>query len=187
MTHQELRKAIRKEKIKARDSYTPEERMALSEAICKNILASDEYKSAHTIMIYKAVRGEVNLSYLEDNNEDKTLIYPLCVSTEEMIALKPHDEDSWQPGYKNIPEPVREKSDYIDPADIDLVICPCSVFDENLNRMGMGAGFYDRFLPKCANATIVAAAFETQKYNPIPVDPWDKPMNAVFTELKKYN
>ena len=186
MTHQELRKSIRKDKIKARDSYTVEERAALSEKICKNILESSEYKSAKTIMIYKAVRGEASLSYLEANAFDKTLVYPLCISTEEMIALKPHGEDSWQPGYKNIPEPVRELSDLIDPKDIDLVICPCSVFDENHNRMGMGAGFYDRFLPKCVNATIVAAAFEAQKYDDIPVDPWDKPMDAVFTELKTY-
>lgn len=187
MTHQELRKNLRKEKIKARDSYTVEERMALSEAICKNILSSDEYKSAKIIMIYKAVRGEVNLSYLEkEGASDKVFVYPLCISSEEMIALRPHDESSWVPGYKNIPEPVREKSDLIDPADIDLVVCPCSVFDENHNRMGMGAGFYDRFLPKCTKATIVAAAFEAQKYDDIPVDPWDKPMDAVFTELKKY-
>ena len=186
MTHQELRKAIRKDKIKARDSYTVEERMALSESICKNILSSEEYKKAKTIMIYKAVRGEANLSYLESMASDKTLVYPLCISSEEMIALRPHDEFSWVPGYKNIPEPVREKSDLIKPQDIDLVICPCSVFDEAHNRMGMGAGFYDRFLPKCTHAAIVAAAFEAQKYDAIPVDPWDKPMDAVFTESRRY-
>ena len=186
MTHDELRKSLRKEKIKARDSYSLEERYELSEAICKNILSSSEYKNAKTIMIYKAVRGEASLKYLEEHSQDKVLLYPLCISNEEMIALKPHDESSWQSGYKNIPEPVREKSDEINPSDIDLVICPCSVFDEAHNRMGMGAGFYDRFLPKCTNATIVAAAFEAQKADTVPVDPWDKPMQAVFTERARY-
>lgn len=83
-------------------------------------------------------------------------------------------------------EPVREKSVEIPPEEIELVICLCTVFDENCGRMGMGAGFYDRYLAKCVNAHIAAVAFEVQKADSIPMEPWDKPMEMVFTETCTY-
>ena len=72
------------------------------------------------------------------------------------------------------------------PEDIDLVICPCTSFDEELGRMGMGAGYYDRYLEKCSGAHIVAVAFECQKADSVMRQEWDKPMEKVFTEEKIY-
>ena len=118
---------------------------------------------------------------------EKRLVYPLCISKTEMIALEPLGEDSWKDGYCGIREPVREKSVEIRPEEIDLVICPCTVFDEAGGRMGMGAGFYDRYLPRCTNAHIVAVAFEAQKADCVPMEPWDRPMELVFTEKAVYN
>ena len=103
-----------------------------------------------------------------------------------MTALLPHGEDSWAEGYCGISEPLPEKSELIRPEEIDLVLCPCTVFDEHCNRMGMGAGFYDRYLEKCVNAHIVSVAFECQKAVRIPTESWDKPMDAVFTEKAVY-
>ena len=66
------------------------------------------------------------------------------------------------------------------------MICPCTVFDEACGRMGMGAGYYDRYLPKCAGAVIAAAAFEVQKAARAPMEPWDRAMELVFTESCVY-
>ena len=74
----------------------------------------------------------------------------------------------------------------IRPEEIDLVICPCTVFDEAGGRMGMGAGFYDRYLPRCVNARIAAVAFEAQKADCVPMEAWDRPMDLVFTEKAVY-
>ena len=67
-----------------------------------------------------------------------------------------------------------------------LVICPGTVFDDRCNRMGMGAGFYDRYLEKCVNAKVALVAFECQKATQVPVDSWDKPMEIIFTETNTY-
>ena len=193
----EERKALRKAKIAARDSLTAEERDRLSKSIVSHILGSRQFREAKTVLIYRGIRGEVRLDALEEAVEKgieaghpdfagKRLVYPLCISKTEMIALMPEGADSWQDGYCGIREPIREKSQEIQPEEIDLVICPCTVFDENCGRMGMGAGFYDRYLEKCVNARITAAAFEVQKAEEVPMAAWDKPMEMVFTDVTVY-
>ncbi|MDD5928097.1 MAG: 5-formyltetrahydrofolate cyclo-ligase [Firmicutes bacterium] len=182
------RKELRKSKIQARNSLSPEERERLSAVISERIAASEVFQRAKTVLIYRATKGEVRLDALEKADEaaGKRLVYPLCISDSEMISLLPEDENAWKTGYFGIMEPVREKSAEIPPEEIDLVICPCTVFDENCGRMGMGAGFYDRYLAKCVNAHIAAVAFEVQKADSIPMEPWDKPMEMVFTEAGTY-
>lgn len=183
-----LRRWLRKAKIQARDSLPAEVRAERSERIVQRILCSREFQKAKTVMLYRAARGEVCLDGIEASPEarGKRLVYPRCVSDTEMIALLPQGEDSWETGYAGIEEPVPEKSQVIAPEEIDLVLCPCTVFDEDCDRVGMGAGFYDRFLEHCSNADITAAAFEAQKADTIPVETWDKPMDAVFTEKATY-
>ena len=182
------RQWLRRAKIQARDSLTPEERAEKSERIAQRIVCSEEFRGAKTVMLYRAARGEVRLDWLEKSPEarGKRLVYPLCTSETEMAALLPHGEDAWNTGRYGIEEPVPESSTVVAPEEIDLVLCPCTVFDESCNRMGMGAGFYDRFLGRCSNAHIVAAAFETQKADTVPTDTWDRPMDAVFTEETVY-
>lgn len=182
------RKWLRKEKINARDSLSPEEREELSRQLVRRLVATPEFQQANTVLIYRATRGEVRLESLEaaPEAEGKRLIFPLCVSDRSMVALLPRGEDAWAEGYYGIHEPVREKSELIQPEEIDLVICPCTVFDESGNRMGMGAGFYDRYLEKCTNARVAAVAFEVQKAAQVPAAPWDKPMELTVTERAVY-
>jgi 5-formyltetrahydrofolate cyclo-ligase len=167
--------------------------MGLSLRISKQILSSDVYQKAQHIMIYKAVKGEVDLSFLEENAQKsgKKLYYPSCISKTEMISLSPGKDlpegvFAWEKGAFGIMEPVREYSDEILPEKLDLVICPCTGFDEYGGRMGMGAGYYDRFLPKCTKAYIISVAFEIQKIPQVPMDIWDIPMDMIFTEKNIY-
>ena len=187
MNEQE-RRALRKSKIAARDALSPEEREERSARIVERIRASRIYREAETVMIYRATRGEATLHALEEAAEadGKKLVYPLCISKTEMTALHPLGEDAWKQGAFGIWEPVMEKSEKVAPWDLDLVVCPCTVFDERGGRMGMGAGFYDRYLEKCSRAHIVSVAFEVQKAERVPMESWDKSMEMVFTEEAVY-
>lgn len=184
------RNTLRKEKIKARESLTAAERKEMSARISRRILDSEAYSRAETLLIYKGVRGEVRLDVLEGAAAaaGKRLAYPLCTGPGEMTALAadPRDENAWAKGAYGILEPVRERAVELDPADIDLIICPCTVFDAACGRMGMGAGYYDRYLPSCTGAVIGAAAFEVQKAARVPMEPWDAAMDLVFTEQRVY-
>ena len=188
------RKALRKEKIAAREALSPEERAEKSRAICANILQTPEYAKAKTVFIYKFVKGEVQLKALEEANaalpaaERKTFLYPLCIDDRQMLAIEPGsadmESDAWKKGAFGIPEPVLEMGRVIPPADIDLVVSPCSSFDESGMRLGMGGGYYDRYLPKCIKADVMLVAYECQGCEAVPAEPWDVPVPCIVTEAR---
>lgn len=141
-------------------------------------------------MIYKWTRGEVKLDELEAGgsfyDDHKVFLYPLCVNDGNMIAIKPGDgEDSWAPGAFGIKEPLKEKGNAVAPEEIDIVICPLTGFDDDMNRLGMGSGYYDRFLPMCKNAVRIGVAFDVQRLQKIPVEPHDVKMDMIITESKR--
>ena len=188
------RKALRKEKIAAREALSPEERAEKSRAICANILQTPEYAKAKTVFIYKFVKGEVQLKALEEANEAlpaaerKTFLYPLCIEDRQMLAIEPGsadmESDAWKKGAFGIPEPVLEMGRVIPPEDIDLVVSPCSSFDESGMRLGMGGGYNDRYLPKCTKADVMLVVYECQGCKAVPAEPWDVPVPCIVTEAR---
>lgn len=180
-----LRRWQRRRKIRARNDLSPEQRTERSARAVELLAQSGVFRGARTVMIYDHVRGELSLDSLLEHpaSAGKRFCYPLCVSDTEMIAMVP---GAWRPGAFGIREPVREASVEIPPEDIDLVVCPGTAFDPACNRMGMGGGYYDRYLPRCVNAHVVMVAFEVQKVPALPVDLWDQPVEAVFTEERVY-
>ena len=189
MTEEErraLRSAIRKEKKQARNSLSPTEREEKSARAVERLVQSEAFHGAETVMIYDHVGGELSLDSLLTHPAaaGKRFCYPLCVSRTEMIAMVP---GAWQSGAYGIREPVRELSQEVPPEQIDLVVCPGTGFDPACNRMWMGGGYYDRWLPRCVNARVVMVAFEAKKVPELPTDPWDRPVEQVFTEDAVYS
>ena len=84
-----MRNELRKNKIQVRNNLTSAEHDKFSQQIVEQILLSDAYHKAQNIMIYRAVKGEVDLRTLEAaaKKDGKALYYPLCISKTEMIAL----------------------------------------------------------------------------------------------------
>lgn len=186
------RRWLRAQKIRARDALSESERREKSEGICRNILASEAYRRAETVMLYRHIRGEVRLDALEEANarlpepERKRFAYPVCTEDGRLLACSPvggaSDRAFWKTGSFGIPEPDAERGTVIAPEEIDLVVCPCVAFDAQGHRLGMGGGYYDRFLPLCTNAQKLAVAFEAQRAKQVPAAPWDIPMQDVITE-----
>ena len=83
-----------------------------------------------------------------------------------------------------IPEPIKKKK--IIPSTL---IIPIVAFDINLNRLGYGGGFYDRFInkfEKTKKILKIGLALSCQKINKVPTNKFDKKMNYIFTENKVY-
>jgi 5-formyltetrahydrofolate cyclo-ligase len=97
-----------------------------------------------------------------------------------LFEIKDFDKDV-SPGAWGIPEPVESHPVLL--TDIDLIITPGAAFDESGNRLGYGAGFYDRILPSFAGMTI-ALAFEAQIVPQVPADKHDVPVMKIVTEKR---
>jgi 5-formyltetrahydrofolate cyclo-ligase len=85
-----------------------------------------------------------------------------------------------------IPEPAPRQSE-LRADQLDLVLVPLVAFDPCCNRLGMGAGFYDRCFGRAdARPRRIGLAHELQKVALVPQDPWDKPLHAVVTDRACY-
>ena len=97
------------------------------------------------------------------------------------------------PNRFGIPEPVCGTRDLIAPDELDVVLAPLVAFDAAGNRIGMGAGFYDRTFRFLKNRTrwrqprLVGLAYEFQKTAKIKASGWDVPLHNVVTEYQAYS
>ena len=67
----------------------------------------------------------------------------------------------------------------------DILFVPLVAFDEELNRLGYGGGFYDRYIQKLSKikkVVKVGLAFSFQKLKKIPVNKHDKKLDIIITE-----
>ena len=68
----------------------------------------------------------------------------------------------------------------------DLIMVPLVAFDNCLNRIGYGKGYYDRSLRKISkmkkNAIFLGIAYSFQKCKKIPVNNHDVKLDYIFTE-----
>jgi 5-formyltetrahydrofolate cyclo-ligase len=69
----------------------------------------------------------------------------------------------------------------------DLLLIPLLGFDASGNRLGQGAGHYDRYLDGHPGCTRVGLGFSWQQLGAIPVEPWDVPLESVATEQEFVN
>ncbi len=64
----------------------------------------------------------------------------------------------------------------------DIVLTPLLAFDSALNRLGQGAGYYDRAFAQFPDAWRVGVAWSVQQVESLPAEPWDVPLHALITE-----
>jgi 5-formyltetrahydrofolate cyclo-ligase len=89
----------------------------------------------------------------------------------------------------NILEP--QKAERFDPGQLDLVLLPLVGFDLHGHRLGMGGGYYDKtfsFLKgkKQQKPYLLGIAYELQRLDQLPEDPWDVSLDGVLTEKTLY-
>jgi len=110
-------------------------------------------------------------------------------STISLPKIKRKNQMEFYKWYKNdfllinkygIPEP--ENSNRVYP---DILFIPLVAFDKELNRLGYGGGFYDRYIQKISKIKKiikVGLAFSFQKLKTIPVNKHDKKLDIIITE-----
>lgn len=64
----------------------------------------------------------------------------------------------------------------------DIILTPLVAFDAALNRVGQGAGHYDRAFAEFPHAWRIGVAWSVQQIDMIDADAWDVPLHAIATE-----
>ncbi len=65
----------------------------------------------------------------------------------------------------------------------DFILVPLLGFDAKGNRLGYGAGYYDRTFAALPNAFRLGCAFAAQEFGCIPEEPDDVRLQAIATEI----
>jgi 5-formyltetrahydrofolate cyclo-ligase len=102
----------------------------------------------------------------------------------EMDFAVPIHETDWVTGVYGNPEP-RPDLPPVDPNEFDVIVVPGVVFGLSGERIGQGAGYYDRYLVQASGALRVGFGFDFQLLaEPVPQNDWDARMDAVVTDLR---
>ena len=187
MTVSEEKQAQRKAGRAARKALPPQVRAAANAALCANLWQLDAVQKAQTILLYAAFGAEADLAAFAQKAQaqGKQLAYPVCGADFSLTAAVP-SADGWEVGQYGIRTPILNRSVLLQPEQLDLVLVPCTAFDAECFRVGMGKGYYDRYLPRCKNAAKIGIAFEVQRVSRAAVDAHDQRLDAYVTERGIY-
>jgi len=135
------------------------------------------------VMFYSSFQSEVETHHMIRRAlaEGKRVVLPRVKGKElELLEIENFDREV-APGAWGILEPDKGRSAQLD--DIGLIVLPGAVFDEQGNRIGYGAGFYDKLLPFYKGRT-VALTFDLQIVPAVPADAHDIPVQKIITEKR---
>lgn len=172
-----------------RRSLGPELRREYSRLICLDLLTLPQVRAARLVLSYMASGSETDLTSLHAalGAAGVRLAFPISGEGGIMEAWEPENAGAFRRGAFGILEPDPARARRVAPEEIDLVLVPCVAFDGGCMRLGHGAGYYDRFLPRCKKALRVAAAFEAQRLEEVSAGEHDVPMDLVVTEKRRYH
>lgn len=171
---------IRKLALSKRNSFTSKERSEKSERIAEHLESLNIFKNAKNILFYYSYQAEVDtLGLMKKWMENKNILLPRLNSDNTFVALPFTSFDNLEVNKFDIPEPpfIFEPQ-----TNLDLIIVPGVAFDRKGNRIGMGKGYYDRFLTDYKNVPKIALAYSEQVLDQVPKDPYDEPVNIILTE-----
>jgi 5-formyltetrahydrofolate cyclo-ligase len=149
------------------------------------------FKHNQNFACYVAVENEFDCApIMKAVWEAKKNCYLPILSKTSTLAFGVYESDTiLKLNRYHILEP--DTSSYFPLEQLDVVLMPLVGFDLQGHRLGMGGGYYDRTFQFLLDKTIrkpfmLGLAYEFQKIEHIPTDPWDVAMDSVLTEEKLY-
>jgi 5-formyltetrahydrofolate cyclo-ligase len=171
------------------------ERSAAEAAIAAALRRLRIFRRGRRVAVYLAMSGEASLAdALEDAFDTGAGIYVPRVTSRRLgrmrfvrlrrgLPLRPNASAF------GILEPAGERLEWSPPQRLDAILVPMVGFDRNGNRLGMGAGYYDRALQqrrdrarKWRRPMLVGIAFACQEVAAIEPSHWDVGLDLIVTE-----
>jgi 5-formyltetrahydrofolate cyclo-ligase len=180
---QAMRARIRDER-RLRDAV---QRRADARALATLVLELPEVAAARCVAAYASMPGEPDTTVLRQTLRESGIRVLLPVVLDDGHLDWAADSIDLRPttGVGG-PEPTGPRLGLEGIGQADVVIVPALAVDSLGNRLGQGAGFYDRTL-RLIDATVPVLALVHEgevldaAIEPIPVEPHDLPVDAVVT------
>ncbi|CAL59275.1 5-formyltetrahydrofolate cyclo-ligase [Mycoplasmopsis agalactiae] len=184
MNKRELRKLM----IAKRKELTPEYKTNANLAISTSVIYFINKNRFKQICIYLPTKYETDTSKIIEwclHNNIKVYV-PKVLEDNKMVMTLIDNRTDYQLNLFNINE---SKSDILcNIEEIDCVFTPLVAFDNSLNRIGMGKGFYDRFFSENnGNYLKIGLCFNDQLVEKIESETSDQMLDLVITESKIYS
>jgi 5-formyltetrahydrofolate cyclo-ligase len=153
------------------------------------------WQDAETVLLFLSAPGEIETVPLLDLafQQGKRVFLPRVEGEIARFFRVQSPAGPWQTGAFGIREPLVEDPDLIEEfpprsgggGRAVVLVTPGMAFDRQGNRMGHGKGYYDRFFARLDSLGLsysrVALCLEQQIIPQVPVESWDKKMNAICT------
>ena len=167
----EEKKALRTFIRKKARTLDPAYKAESSAAICRHILALEEYRRAKVVFAFAGTEKEIDTSLLMNETIAAGKTIDLCVV---------RSMDDLEAGAYGILEP-KQSCPLVTAAEIDFAVVPCLSFDRRGRRLGQGGGYYDRLLPqlRCPTALICREQLLSPE---VPVEEHDMRCTMLITE-----
>tara|TARA_Y100000590_G_C15603316_1_gene970968 strand:+ start:442 stop:987 length:546 start_codon:yes stop_codon:yes gene_type:complete len=130
---------------------------------------------------YYPVNSEIDdLHILKELEKKKVKIsLPTIKKNFKMDFIECSLKDPFLINQYGIPEPSKGK--VVQP---DILLIPLVAFDNKLNRLGYGGGYYDRAiesLKKKKKIITIGLAFDFQEFNSLPTSKFDQKLDYIIT------
>jgi 5-formyltetrahydrofolate cyclo-ligase len=176
------KKILRDNAKRKRSELTAREIQDKSRKICELTLST--LNGCGTVMVYASKEQEVDTGHLISELIRRGINVVVPIIERETTSLRlSHLKD---PGHLvestfRVPEPIGNEQP-AHPGEVETVVIPMLAFDTKGNRLGYGAGYYDRFLCSHPGIRRIGLAFSCQEEPDLPCDENDVRMNIVITE-----
>ncbi|MGB7993845.1 5-formyltetrahydrofolate cyclo-ligase [Methanoregula sp.] len=177
-TKQEIRTEVKQRRL----ALTPQERKEKSRCICAALLSLLD--GTGPVMVYVAKPPEVDTELLITTllARGTRVIVPVIERKTTTLRLSYLEDPSvLVESTFCVPEPVGCEIP-ARPDEIGIAIIPLLAFDRQGNRLGYGAGYYDRFLAAHPRVKTIGIAFACQEMPELPGEPTDIRMDRILTE-----
>ncbi len=168
----------------------------LSRQIARHLHVSKIFRNARHIALYIPVRGEADPRFLRQWKLPHQQFYLPVLSPfgeNRLWFIRWDNNTRFRPNRFQIPEPLLKHRHSRPARWLDLVVTPLIAFDQHGSRMGMGGGFYDRTfafkttLKHHSRPHLTGYAYAFQQVGHLTRQPWDIPLNSVFSESGFFN
>jgi 5-formyltetrahydrofolate cyclo-ligase len=175
----EAKRALRRELLSTRRALAEDVVATASERIVTAVRDLPELAAVRGVLLYAADPDEVSVDALIDGAPSAWRVLLPRVEGGEVVVV-PHAQDvPLVAGHRGIREPVGAP---VDASIVDAVIVPGVAFGPSGERLGRGAGMYDRLLPRLAGAVRVGVCLERFVRDDLPVELHDAHVDVVVTD-----